>query len=202
MSLLLVFVLIVVDGVVPMVPGEATLLAAAAPAVASGPPAVAGLVMLAATAAFLGDGLAYALGRCVGTTRFGWQRRPRVARLLARTAALLDRRGAALIVSARFLPGWRVAITFLAGATRLSLGRFLAASAVGSVAWACYLLAVGTTVGALTGAGPLVVAGVSLVVTTLLSQVVRWVRGVVSPRVGAAGEPAAGGAVLLPQGRL
>jgi len=183
-SLVLVFLLIVVDGVLPLVPGEGTLLAASAPALTAGWPAVLGLALVAAVAAFLGDALAYLLGRTTGTTRFRWQRHPRVARLLDRTGATLDRRGAALVVSARFLPGWRVAVTFLAGATRLAPHRFLAASALGSVAWACYLLTVGTTVGALTGAGPLVVALVSLTVMTVLGQAVRWVRGRAARRDG------------------
>lgn len=176
MSLVVLFALIVADGVIPPVPSEAVLLAHTPAALAAGWPAVVGLWLLAATAAFLGDTITYSLGRLIGTDRFAWQRCPRVARVLKRTGTELDRRGVPLIVSARLMPGWRVAITFLAGAGRLPLRRFLLASALGSTLWATYLLVIGGTVGALTGAGPLLVAALALTTMTVLSVLVRWVR--------------------------
>lgn len=176
MSLVVLFLMVVADGLVPLVPSEAVVLAHASAAAAAGWPALVGLGLLAAVAAFLGDTITYLLGRHLGTTRFAWQRRPWVARLLQRTGSALDRQGVPLIVSARMLPGWRVAITFLAGASRLAMPRFLLASALGSTLWATYLLGIGATVGALTGAGPIAVAAVSLVTMAVLSQAVRWVR--------------------------
>ncbi|HWC24806.1 MAG TPA: DedA family protein [Flexivirga sp.] len=176
MSLAVLFLLIVADGVIPPVPSEAVLLAHVPAAAAGGWPALLGLGVLAAVAAMLGDAITYLLGRRIGTNRFAWQRRPWIARLLERTGAALDRQGVPLIVSARMLPGWRVAITFLAGASRLPMRRFLVASALGSTLWAAYLIGIGATVGALTGAGPLVVAAISLVTMVVLGQVVRWVR--------------------------
>lgn len=176
MSLAVLFALVVADGIVPPVPSEAVLLAHTPAAFAAGWPAVVGLWLLAATAAFLGDTITYSLGRLIGTDRFAWQRSKWVARLLDRTGIELERRGVPLIVSARLMPGWRVAITFLAGASRLSRSRFLLASALGSTLWAAYMVGIGATVGALTGAGPLVVAAVSLVTMAVLGQVVRVVR--------------------------
>jgi membrane-associated protein len=174
-GLLGLFAMIVADGVVPLVPGEAALLASAPAALAAGWPAVVGLAVLAATAAFLGDATAYHLGRRVGTDRFAWQRRERVARLLDRTGETLERRGTGLVATARMLPGWRVAVVYMAGATGMPWRRFALASALGAVLWAAYLLLVGTTVGALTGGGAIVVSLVSLVVTAVLAQTVRWV---------------------------
>lgn len=170
------FLLIVLDGVVPLVPGEASLLAHAPGAMAAGWPAVVGLAVLAATAAFLGDAVTYGLGRRVGTTRFAWQRQPRVARVLARTGDALKSRGTGLIMTARLLPGWRVAVIFTAGATRMPWPRYLVASALGVTLWATYLIIVGTTVGALTGGNAIVVALISMVVVTLISQATRWLR--------------------------
>jgi membrane-associated protein len=182
MNFVVLFALIVADGVVPPVPSEAVLLAHTPAAFSAGWPAVVGLWLLAATAAFLGDTITYSLGRLIGTDRFAWQRRPCIARVLQRTAVELDRRGVPLIVSARLMPGWRVAITFLAGASRLSRCRFLLASALGSTLWAAYMVGIGATVGALTGAGPLVVAAVSLVTMAVLGQLVRWVRRLAAKR--------------------
>lgn len=176
MSLVILFGLIVLDGVMPLVPSEAVLLAHVPAAFAVGWPAVVGLGVLAAVAAFVGDAVMYAAGRRIGTRRFAWQRRPRIARLLERTGATLDKRGMPLIVAARLLPGWRVAITFLAGATGVAPRRFFPASGLGSTVWAAYLIGIGGTVGALTGGGPILVAGISLVVMAVVGQLVRWVR--------------------------
>ena len=176
MSLLWVVPMVVADGVLPLVPSEAVLLAHVPAAVAAGWPALLGLVALAAAAAVLGDVVTYLIGRRTGTERFAWQRRPWVARTLGRTSSALERQGVPLIVAARLLPGWRVAITFLAGASGLPMRRFVPASALGSTLWASYMVGIGATVGALTGAGPLVVAAVSLVTMAVVGQTVRWAR--------------------------
>lgn len=177
LQVLWLFVMILVDGVIPLVPGEAALLSQAPAAFAGGIPAVLVLAAVAATAAFLGDTITYSLGRWVGTDRFAWQRHPRVARLLTRTGTELDKRGMMLIVSARLMPGWRVAVTFMAGATRLPWPRFVIASALGALVWATYLLGIGTTIGALTGGGPILVAVLSVATTALLAHLVRRLRG-------------------------
>lgn len=170
------FVVIVLDGIMPLVPGEAALLSQAPSASAAGWPAVVGLGALAASAAFFGDVAAYLLGRRVGTTRFAWQRRRRIARLFTWTGSALKRTGPSLIVMARMMPGWRVAITLTAGATRFSMSKFCAASAVGSTMWATYLMTVGTTVKAITGGGAVMVTVTSVVTMVVLARAVSWVR--------------------------
>gem|GEM_PF-1223915 len=176
MSAIWLFLMIVVDGVMPLVPGEAALLSQAPAAVAAGWPAVIGLGALAASAAFLGDVTAFLLGRRVGTTRFAWQKHRKIARLFNWTGSALKRVGPSLIVMARMMPGWRVAITFTAGATRFSMSRFIIASAVGSTIWATYLLTIGTTVQAITGGGAVMVTVVSVVTMFVLGRAVRWAR--------------------------
>src|SRR5699024_5899042 len=115
---------------------------------------------------------AYLLGRRVGTTRFAWERRRKIARLVNWTGSTLKRVGPSLIVMARMMPGWRVAITFIAGATGFSLSRFFAASAVGSTIWATYLLTIGTTVQAITGGGAVMVTVISVVTMFVLGRAV------------------------------
>ncbi|TYL55246.1 DedA family protein [Nocardioides sp. BGMRC 2183] len=175
MAVVVMFVLIVLDGVVPLVPGEATLLALAPAAVAVGWPAVLGLGILAAAAAALGDTITYRLGRRVGTSRFRWMRRARIAHVLTRTGDALERNGIGVITTARLMPGWRVAVTFMAGATGMSPRRFHLASALGAMLWAAYLFCVGTMVGAVTGGNALVVAVISMVTIAVISQSVTWV---------------------------
>src|SRR5687768_6136934 len=160
--------LVLADGVVPLVPSEMALLATVA--TVSGLPALLLLGAAVALAAHLGDRVTFALGRRVGTDRWAWMRRPRVARLLARTKAQLERRGARLVLVSRFLPGWRVAVTFLVGATGMPRRTFLWASALSSVAWVVAMLTVGSMVTAVVGSNPVLVMLVSMGLLLLASQ--------------------------------
>lgn len=69
------FVLATADGVFPPMPSETILVAAAA---ITGPSDRGSIILLGFAAAFgatLGDNVACAIGRAVGTTRFRWMRR-------------------------------------------------------------------------------------------------------------------------------
>lgn len=176
MSLLLMFPTVVLDSVVPLVPGEAALLACASAAAGLGWPALAGLALLGASAAFLGDNLMYELGRRFGTNRFAWMRRPKVAKILRDTGDRLDRNGLSVISTARLVPGWRVAVTFMAGATRMPRGKYRVASALGALLWSAYLLTVGSAISVLVGGNVLVTVLASILVMALLSKAGRTLK--------------------------
>jgi len=74
------------------------------------------IVPLAALGAFVGDNISYALGHFFGdpvATRLFRGESGR--RRLDRARGALDRRGATILVVARFVPGGRTAVTFAAG---------------------------------------------------------------------------------------
>src|SRR5699024_2176244 len=98
------------------------------------------------------------------------------------TGSALKRVGPSLIVMARMMPGWRVAITFTAGATRFSMSRFIIASAVGSTIWATYLLTVGTTGQAIAGGGAVMVTVIPVLTMFVLGRAVRSARDNVRTR--------------------
>jgi membrane protein DedA with SNARE-associated domain len=104
------------------------------------------VAVLAATAGSVtGAWALYALGR--------WGGRPLTLRLsrllgisgerLARTESWFARRGAAVVLLGRLVPGVRGVVSVPAGTLRMPLGRFLALTAVGSLGWNAALIGAG-----------------------------------------------------------
>ena len=74
----------IIDGFFPPVPSETVLVAAAAVLASTGEFwTLLPLGLIAAVGATIGDNIAFALGRRLGTTRWAWMRRPRVASAFA-----------------------------------------------------------------------------------------------------------------------
>jgi membrane protein DedA with SNARE-associated domain len=131
------------DAVFPLVPSEATVIAAGALA-GSGELGL-GLVLLAGAAgAVAGDNAAYAIGRAGR----GWALR-RIARSaawsrrFARAQAQLRRRGGTMIVVSRFVPGGRTATMVSAGIAGLGWRRFAVYDVAAGIVWAGYAAGVG-----------------------------------------------------------
>jgi membrane protein DedA with SNARE-associated domain len=163
--LLVMFAVAVLDGFFPPVPSETVLVAAVAVAAPAGDLAtVLLLCLVAAAGALAGDNLAYALGRAVGTERFAWMRRPRVAAVLTRARRALAHRGAPLILGARYIPVGRVAVNMTAGALRYPRRRFVPLSALAAVSWALYGAGIGVIAGQWLKGQPLLCAVVGVTV--------------------------------------
>jgi membrane protein DedA with SNARE-associated domain len=146
--LAVMFAAAVIDGFFPPIPSETVLVAAAAAAASTGAyPAALLLCVVAAAGAWVGDNIAYAIGRGVGTARFRWMRRPRVAAGFARAQRALEQRGTPLILGARYIPVGRVAVNMSAGALGYPWRRFLPVSAVAAVSWAALSTGLGLLAG-------------------------------------------------------
>jgi len=144
---LVMFATAVIDGFFPPIPSETVLVAAAAVAASTGGTNLLLLCAVAAAGAMIGDNIAYAIGRSVGTTRFAWMRRPRVAAMFARAQHTLTRNGALLILGARYIPVGRVAVNMSAGALGYPWRKFLPLSAFAGISWAAYSAAIGLLAG-------------------------------------------------------
>jgi membrane protein DedA with SNARE-associated domain len=126
-----------------LVPGETSLILAAALA-AQGQLSLPVVIAVAAGAAILGDNVGYVIGRSAlrrlvdRPGRWAAERR----RLVERGEVFFARRGSAAVFFGRWLPGMRVVTSWLAGADRMPWRRFLLWNALGGIAWA-------TTVGTL-----------------------------------------------------
>ncbi|HWV50504.1 MAG TPA: DedA family protein [Microbacterium sp.] len=145
--LLVMFAVAIIDGFFPPVPSETVLVAAAAAAASTGGTNILLLAGVAAAGAMIGDNIAYAIGRGMGTQRFGWMRRPKVAAAFDRAGRTLTTNGAGLILGARYIPVGRVAVNMTAGALRYPWRRFLPLSALGGLSWAAYSAGIGLLAG-------------------------------------------------------
>jgi membrane-associated protein len=140
----LLFGLVAAESAGAFVPGETSLIVAAALA-AQGRLSLPLVIAVAAGAAILGDNVGYLIGRR-GLRRLVDRPGRRAAarrRLLERGEVFfVARRGSAAVFFGRWLPGLRVVTAWLAGANRMPWRRFVLWNALGGIAWA-------TTVGAL-----------------------------------------------------
>lgn len=171
-ALPLMFVLVVGDAFLVVVPGEAAVTAFGALAASTGTPPLLAVIAVAAAGALIGDLSCYAIGRWVGLDRWRWMRRPRVQAAFAWARARLDRRMAVVLFTARFIPFARLAVNLTAGASRLSLPRYTAVAGVAALGWAAYQALIGAAVGALVPGGPVVAVIVSVVVAIVLGLAV------------------------------
>ena len=146
--LVVVLLLVALDGFFPPMPSESVVVAVAAIGVATGSPNPWAVLFAAAIGSFVGDNLAFSLGRRVDLDRFRWTRGPKAARLLDRARGALDRRAASVILTARFVPVGRVAVNVMAGSSGFPRRRFVPLSAVAGAAWAGYSVLVGVFAGA------------------------------------------------------
>lgn len=158
------FGLVVLDAFLVVVPSETAVVALAALAGATGSPSLALLIPVAAVGAIIGDSLCFWIGRVAGIERWQWQRRPRIARALARVQGAVLVRPATLIFTARYIPFARIAVNLTAGAVGLAYRRFLPLSAAAGTAWAFYNVGVGLAFGALLRDNPVLAVVVSVVV--------------------------------------
>jgi membrane protein DedA with SNARE-associated domain len=165
------FLVCALDAFFPPVPSDEVVVALAAVAASTGKPMLWAVVLVAAVGAVIGDNLVYGVGRWLGIDRFGWMRRPRMVAALARARRILDRRGAVVIMTARFVPVGRVAVNLCAGATRFPRTRFVPLIAVAAFGWAVFTVAIGALAGTWLEGRPLLAAGIGICCAVALGLV-------------------------------
>jgi len=190
--LLVAFLVVVLDGFFPPVPSETVVVALASIGFATGAPNPWLVLLAAALGSFVGDNIAFTIGRRLGIDRFRFARGPRVAALLDRVRGTLVNRSASTILTARFIPVGRVAVNVLAGSSAFPRRRFVVLSAMSGIGWAAYSVLVGVLAGAwlhdqpLLGAAVAVVAalGIGLVIDRVAQRIGRDGRVPTRERVG------------------
>jgi membrane-associated protein len=131
------------DAVFPLVPSEATVIAAAALA-GTGDLVLSFVGVSGAAGAVIGDNLAYLLGRAgQGSVVRRLLRSPRWRSRMERGETLLRERSATVIVVSRFIPGGRTATMLSAGLLGLAWRRFLVFDLAAGVIWAAYASLIG-----------------------------------------------------------
>ncbi|MCP3988991.1 MAG: DedA family protein [Actinomycetia bacterium] len=114
---LVIFVIALLDSVIPVVPSETTVIVGGI-AAGQGDLAILLVILLGAAGAYAGDTTAYILGRRSDALITRWFFRGESgADRLVRAGAEIRRRGGFLLITARFIPGGRTAMTFSCGLT-------------------------------------------------------------------------------------
>jgi membrane protein DedA with SNARE-associated domain len=179
-SYLVVFAIAMLDAFFPIVPSEATAIAAGVVA-GTGGLSVELVILCAAAGAFVGDNISFGIGHFVGE----WVERrffsgEKAKRRLDWARRTLDERGAYLIVVARFIPGGRTATTFTAGLVEtFPWTRFLRYDAIACAIWGSYTVLLGYFGGRSFEEQPwkglLLAFAIALAVTGVV-ELVRYVR--------------------------
>ena len=140
---LAVFLLSLIDGFFPVVPSESVLVALASIADRGQDVSLVTIFFMGWFGAFIGDQIAYWLGRTIGVRRFRWMRTRSVVRAIGGVQETLKHSGALVVITARHIPGGRVAVNFIAGATRMRVIKFMSLDFVSAAIWAAYSIGIG-----------------------------------------------------------
>jgi membrane-associated protein len=135
------------DSIIPIVPSETTVILGGV-AAGAGDQSLILVILFGALGAFLGDNTAYLIGR-----RFApWiqrraETRPKSAARLEWARDQIKKRGGLLLITARFIPGGRTALTLSSGITHQPWRWFAAWVAVAALIWATYAAVLGAIFG-------------------------------------------------------
>jgi membrane-associated protein len=141
--LLVIFAVAYFDSVVPIVPSETTVIIGGV-AAGSGDQSIALVIAAGAVGAFLGDNTAYLIGRRLSAGIGRWAaRKPKRQARLDWGNNQIRQRGGLLLITARFIPGGRTALTVSSGITHQPHPWFAAWVAVAAVIWATYAAMLG-----------------------------------------------------------
>ena len=175
--LVIIFVIAFLDSVIPIVPSETMVIVGG---VAAGVGEQPLLVVIAAGAvgAALGDNAAYLIGsRLSGAVKRRADRSPKLAARLDWADTQIVRRGGPLLVTARFIPGGRTALTVSCGITRQPRTWFIAWIIVAVSIWATYAAVLGYVFGeTFDHTTALILALVTALAINGLIEIVRHLR--------------------------
>jgi membrane-associated protein len=186
--LLIILVIAFLDSVVPVVPSETAVIMGGV-AAGAGNQNLALVIVCGAIGAFLGDNFAYIIGR-----RFSprinrrAEHRPKLAKRLDWARNQIRARGGPLLVTARFIPGGRTALTITSGLTHQPQRWFASWIGLAAVIWASYAGGLGFIFGNRFKdnhtAAFLLAFGAALSITIVI-EVVRHIRSKGQPEPGA-----------------
>lgn len=144
-----IFIIALLDSVVPVVPSETTvIIGGVAVATGEAPYPLIAVIAAGAAGAFIGDNMAYLIGRHWSAA---FERRavlkPKFGAKLIWARNQIKDRGGLLLITARFIPGGRTALTLASGITNQPRLWFVRWSFVAAVIWATYAAGLARLVG-------------------------------------------------------
>lgn len=141
--LAIIFVVAFFDSIVPIVPSE-TMVIIGGVAAGIGDQVLLLVIAAGAVGAFLGDNSAYLIGaRLSGRIQRRADRRPKLQTRLVWAREQIRVRGGLLLITARFIPGGRTALTVTSGITHQPRRWFMGWVGIAVVIWATYAALLG-----------------------------------------------------------
>jgi membrane protein DedA with SNARE-associated domain len=137
-GLWVLFTVVMLESMGIAIPGETALVTAALYAGSTHQIGIASVVLVAATAAMIGDNIGYLIGRSIGVrlvVRYGKYVRLSEPRLKVGQYLFL-RHGGKIVFFGRFVAFLRTFAALLAGVNRMSWPHFLIMNALGGICWA------------------------------------------------------------------
>jgi membrane protein DedA with SNARE-associated domain len=156
--------ILIIDGFFPFVPGETAVVTLSTIAAANGGDRLWLVLAVAVAATMVGDAISFFVGRRIGLERWAWMRGPRMTAAFARASSGLQKQPGLYLIGAKFLPFVRVAVTMTAGASGLTVRRYLPRSLVASTIYTLYHVAVGAAAGFWFPINPILAALIAIAV--------------------------------------
>ena len=145
--LLVIALIALFDSVIPAVPSETTVIIGGV-AAGAGDQHLLLVILAGMIGAFIGDNIAFTIGRrLAGPIRRRASRKTSTAARLEWAASQIRNRGGLLLVTARFIPGGRTALTISCGLTQQPRPWFLRWVAIAVTIWASYAAVLGAVFG-------------------------------------------------------
>jgi len=116
-------------------PGSSILFSAGLVAATEDNVDISALLTLVFIAAFFGNQVGFVLGRTFGRSYLNKRKSPKLQKVILKCERFYEKSGWWSVVAARFIPWVRTLVPPIAGASRMPYYQFLAANALGALAW-------------------------------------------------------------------
>lgn len=183
----IIFALCCIDGFFPPLPSESVLISLGSVAAATGQVHIVLVCIFGALGAWIGDIIAYHIGRHIPIYRISFLNKGRGKKAVDSAERSLAERGVFLILVARFVPVGRIAVNMVAGATGFSRMKFICTSFFAAFIWSIYSILLGYGAGAVLHDSPLlaIVVGILLGILSglLLDKLITFIGGLFAKRI-------------------
>ena len=184
-SYVTVFLLVALDSVVPIFPGETTLNAAST-AAAQGTLDLPPIIVMGALGAIVGDSALFWIARRSSKRVAPQLEKVRANQRIKQVLAIMDSSAPLLIVGGRYVPGMRFVVNATMGLSDIPYRRFLPWSVLGGVLWSAYTCVLAYKIATTLAEFPLASVVISGLITTVIIAVIfvivrRRKRAVAAP---------------------